>query len=268
MAKYTREEITAYLEECKKRGITDPGCLYQIQTAMRIGYPESVLNAVSIPELSELQMVKLFGLSVNGFPEAEVLRLAREPRKLSNCLGNYYGNLYDRKKVYQEVFNDFQKSWQKNFDQLSKQTEVLADSLRFMQEQLEKKEQELKTAVFEKREQIQEPEQLQEEKESRQSNEAQMDVPPQKRKHFFSPLPPIPKQTCSLFSSFGKKKRERALIGMIARLEEDQFEQALDGYEKGLTLEEVGQYAVPEMTSGQMEKAKQFLLKMKQQEEK
>lgn len=273
MAKYNKDEVNAYLEECKSKGIQDPVCLYLIQRAMWTGFPENILHAISVPGLTEVQLMKLFGLVVNGFPEQEVIQLCQEPKKLQGCLERYYGELYrgDREKIYQEVFDSFQASWQQNFDQLLKQTDTLSDNLKFLQEQMEKKEQDLKEVrereklLESKLQKLAVPEKgMADEVEQSDSVQAEKTIQTEPVQETET-VKPVKKRKMWAFS---RKRKKNALIAMTAQLNDEQFEEALDGYEKGLSVEEIRQYARPEISAAQMARMKELLLKMKSQEEK
>lgn len=149
MEVYSKEEIVNHIETCKKNGILDGGRLYQIQTAMRAGLSAGLLEALEDPMLTERQMQQIIGLAVNGFPEKELITISRVPERLSQHREAYYKKTYgvDQKKIYQEVFNGFQTQWQRNFDQLLKQTETLSNTLDFLKEQVKRKEQELNSAA-------------------------------------------------------------------------------------------------------------------------
>lgn len=282
MAKYNKDEVNAYLEECKSKGIQDPGCLYQIQRAMWTGFPENILHAISVPGLTEGQLMKLFGLVVNGFPEQEVIQLCQEPKKLQGCLDRYYGELYraDREKIYQEVFDGFQKSWQSNFDQLLKQSNTLSDTLKFLQKKIQEQEAQLgreQEAVWENERLKQElsacEKRLQKETERADAAEREIQFSnPPKPEAVVKTVPdakaPREKKKSWLFSCKNKKAGKKELLALVTQLDETQFEEVLDGYEKDLSMAEISQYARPEFTPEQMRKIKQLLLKMKQNEEK
>ena len=139
---YSKEEVMSFIETCKKNGIQDAARLYQIQAAMRAGLTINLLEALGSPGLTELQMQQIAGLAVNGFPEEEILAVCKEPERLSQRREAYYKKTYgvDQKKIYQEVFNGFLTQWQRNFNQLLKQTETLSNTLDFLKEQVRKKE--------------------------------------------------------------------------------------------------------------------------------
>ena len=61
----------------------------------------------------------------------------------------------------------------------------------------------------------------------------------------------------------GKKEKnpEKKLIALIGSLDEGQMEQVLDGYEQGLSLEEIRSYAKPGYSTHQMQEMKKLLLK-------
>ena len=146
---YSKEEVMSFIETCKKNGIQDAARLYQIQAAMRAGLTINLLEALGSPGLTELQMQQIAGLAVNGFPEEEILAVCKEPERLSQRREAYYKKTYgvDQKKIYQEVFNGFLTQWQRNFNQLLKQTETLSNTLDFLKEQVRKKEQEIQAAL-------------------------------------------------------------------------------------------------------------------------
>ena len=61
-----------------------------------------------------------------------------------------------------------------------------------------------------------------------------------------------------------EKHPERKLVALIGHLNEEQIEQVLDGYEQGLSLEDIKSYAKPDYSRYQMQEMKNLLLKNKQ----
>lgn len=291
MEVYSKEEIMNYMETCKKNGIQDVGRLFQIQAAMRAGLNNSLLAELSRLELSERQIQQIIGLAVNSFPEEELVSVCREPERLEQHREAYYQGRYgnDPKKVYQEVFDTFQVQWQRNFDQVLKQTEILSNTLEFLKEQVKQKEQEIMT-VTKQAEELH----MQVEKERKRAEELELEklswevqrsgaesrenvkdaaqseenVKVSGRKEDkpadLNRRPKGPSGMLAKVSAFCQRKEkhpEQKLITFIGNLEEEQIEQVLDGYEQGLTLEEIQSYAKPGYNAYQMEKMKNLLLK-------
>lgn len=296
MAKYTKEDMIEQIENCKKLGIQDQGRLYQIQSGMRAGVELSVIEAVSKPELSEIQIQRILGLAVNGYPEEEIQKLCCDPEKIADNIEAYYKNLYgtDRRKVYQEIFDGFQIQWQKNYDQLLMQTDTLSNMLQFLRVQLELKERE----VQEVREQIvalqnqlndgQEQLQVlkaekavwseQQEREKKEVQEAYRIIPEEEENEDeYEDSESMPENGSAesirvvkqgfMEKIFRKRTKnddpEKELITLIERLDDEQIEEVLQGYEQGLSMEEIKRYAKPGLSLRQMREIKKLLLRSK-----
>lgn len=291
MAKYTKEDMIERIEDCKKLGIQDQGKLYQIQSGMRAGIELSVIEAVSKPELSEIQMQRILGLAVNGYPEEEIHKLCHEPEKISDHIEAYYKNLYgtDRRKVYQEIFDSFQIQWQKNFDQLLKQTDTLSNMLQFLRVQLELKErevQEVREQIISLQNQLNDEQTrlrvLEEEKavwsEQQKKEQEEYRILPEEEEtvdeYDFEGVPEtglvegirVVKQGF-MKKIFQRRTRndapEKELIILIERLDDEQIEEVLQGYEQGLSMEEIKRYAKPGLSLRQMQEIKKLLLRSK-----
>ena len=295
---YSKEEVMSFIETCKKNGIQDAARLYQIQAAMRAGLTINLLEALGSPGLTELQMQQIAGLAVNGFPEEEILAVCKEPERLSQHREAYYKKTYgvDQKKIYQEVFNGFQTQWQRNFDQLLKQTETLSNTIDFLKEQVKRKEQELNSAagqieemhiqISKEKERAQNLEQEKsrwEMHEDRAEPENGKEQPRKENREILQEIAAAPYEgkTClpgkreekekaptggflsalSIWKGKKEKNPEKKLIALIGSLDEGQMEQVLDGYEQGLSLEEIRSYAKPGYSTHQMQEMKKLLLK-------
>ena len=276
---YSKEEVMSFIETCKKNGIQDAARLYQIQAAMRAGLTINLLEALGSPGLTELQMQQIAGLAVNGFPEEEILAVCKEPERLSQRREAYYKKTYgvDQKKIYQEVFNGFLTQWQRNFNQLLKQTETLSNTLDFLKEQVRKKEQEIQAALKQteelRRQAAKERERAKDlELEGTATGEAETEDQrttvekeqmPEDRgreeRRSFGILSKV-----SALCRPKEKHPERKLVALIGHLNEEQIEQVLDGYEQGLSLEDIKSYAKPDYSRYQMQEMKNLLLKNKQ----
>lgn len=291
MTKYTKEDMIERIEDCKKLGIQDQGRLYQIQSGMRAGMELSVIEAVSKPELSEIQMQRILGLAVNGYPEEEIKKLCHAPEKIEDNIEAYYKNLYgtDRRKVYQEIFDSFQIQWQKNFDQLLKQTDTLSNMLQFLRVQLELKErevQEVREQIISLQNQLNDEQTrlrvLEEEKavwseQQKKEQEAYRILPEEEEtvdEYDFEGVPEtgLTEDIRVVKQGFMKKifqrrtrndDPEKELITLIERLDDEQIEEVLQGYEQGLSMEEIKRYAKPGLSLRQMREIKKLLLRSK-----
>ena len=298
MEVYSKEEIVNHIETCKKNGILDGGRLYQIQTAMRAGLSAGLLEALEDPMLTERQMQQIIGLAVNGFPEKELITISRVPEQFEQHRDAHYKSAYgeDRKKIYQEIFDTFQVQWQRNFDQLLKQTETLSNTLDFLKEQVKRKEQELNSAagqieelhiqISKEKERAQNLEQEKsrwEMHEDRAEPENGKEQPRKENREILQEIAAAPYEgkTClpgkreekekaptggflpalSIWKGKKEKNPEKKLIALIGSLDEGQMEQVLDGYEQGLSLEEIRSYAKPGYSTHQMQEMKKLLLK-------
>ena len=293
---YSKEEVMSFIETCKKNGIQDAARLYQIQAAMRAGLTINLLEALGSPGLTELQMQQIAGLAVNGFPEEEILAVCKEPERLSQRREAYYKKTYgvDQKKIYQEVFNGFQTRWQRNFDQLLKQTETLSNTLDFLKEQVRQKEQEIQAALKQteelRRQTAKERERAKDleleragwevqkagagpegqegtatgeaETEDQRTTVEKEQMPADRGREEKRPFGILSKVS-ALCRPKGKHP-ERKLVALIGHLNEGQIEQVLDGYEQGLSLEDIKSYAKPDYSRYQMQEMKNLLLKNKQ----
>lgn len=293
MEAYSKEEIVNHIETCKKNGILDGGRLYQIQTAMRAEISAGLLEALEDPTLTERQMQQIIGLAVNGFPEKELTAICRVPEQLEQHRDSHYKSVYgeDRKKIYQEIFDTFQVQWQRNFDQLLKQTETLSNTLDFLKEQVRLKEQEIQKALDQteelRRQAAEERERAKnleleragwemqkagerpegqegiakgeaETEDGRTTAEKEQMTADRDRKEK-RPIGILAKVTA--FCRPKEKHPERKLVELIGCLNEGQIEQVLDGYEQGLSLEDIKSYAKPDYSRYQMQEMKNVLLK-------
>lgn len=288
MAKYTKEDVIECIENCKKKGIQDQWRLFLIQVGMRADVNPGVIDAVSRPELSEEQMQRILGLAVNGYPEAEILKLCSDPEHIPGYIERYYKKLYgaDRQRIYQEIFDNFQVQWQKNFDQLLKQTNILSNMLQFMKSQLELKEREVKEASEQmsslKIQLSQEAMQIKALEEEKATWKEQRDTETEEvgevavldeedlteKYEDYGGLQELSrikerwKQT-DFIKKFFSGNPERKLIMLIECLNDEQIEEVLEGYEQGLTLSEIKLYAKPELSLRKMQEIKKLLLKSK-----
>lgn len=291
MAKYTKEDVIECIENCKKKGIQDQWRLFLIQVGMRADVNPGVIDAVSRPELSEEQMQRILGLAVNGYPEAEILKLCSDPEHIPGHIERYYKKLYgaDRQRIYQEIFDNFQVQWQKNFDQLLKQTNILSNMLQFMKSQLELKErevQEVREQIISLQNQLNDEQTrlrvLEEEKavwseQQKKEQEAYRILPEEEEtvdEYDFEGVPEtglvedirVVKQGF-MKKIFQRRTRnnapEKELITLIERLDDEQIEEVLQGYEQGLSMEEIKRYAKPGLSLRQMREIKKLLLRSK-----
>lgn len=265
---YSKEEVMSFIETCKKNGIQDAARLYQIQAAMRAGLTINLLEALGSPGLTELQMQQIAGLAVNGFPEEEILAVCKEPERLSQRREAYYKKTYgvDQKKIYQEVFNGFLTQWQRNFNQLLKQTEELRRQA--AKERERAKDLELERAGWEVQKAGAGPEGQEgtatgEAETEDQRTTVEKEQMPEDRgreeRRSFGILSKV-----SALCRPKEKHPERKLVALIGHLNEEQIEQVLDGYEQGLSLEDIKSYAKPDYSRYQMQEMKNLLLKNKQ----
>ena len=68
MQAYNREEINAYTEHCKRKGIQDTSRLFWLQTAMRAGIDKDLLESLEDPKLTNYDAFRILGCNTIGIP--------------------------------------------------------------------------------------------------------------------------------------------------------------------------------------------------------
>lgn len=274
MQTYNKEEIADCTAFFKEHGITDILRLYLINVAMRAKMDRKVLEVLADPKLTEFQLLKGIAYAAIPLPKETLKKMCLEPDNMQRFVEEYYQDIYsiDRKEIYQEIYESFYVQWQNNFSQLLKQTELLSDTLEFLKEQIILKESQvnkLQQELDEERERTQKEaaraRNLEEERkvwEVRQ--EAPIPAPVLQQPSQESNLKEQQKKEGMLPGIFKKKDPGTQLIALIGNLNDDQIEEVLDGWEKGLSLKEVKKYAKPGYTVRQMQEIKKILLERKE----
>ena len=276
MQTYDSEEIKAYVAHCKEKGIQDSSRLFWLQSAMRAGIDKSVLEILEAPRLTTFDAFRILACAIIEIPESLLREIAKEPDTITERLQKYYEEKHapDRKKIYQEIFDNFQVQWQQNFNQLLKQTELLSDTQDFLKSQILDREErigilqrtidDLKESVSHERRRA---ENLEQEKEEWQKYQGKTDADnplagPAKTEDLPEKQQIQDKVVKFLQRSFQRRPEER-LFALIKPLEDDQIEEVIDGLEKGLEYREVKRYADPDYSANKMKEMKIILLKQR-----
>ena len=277
MQTYDSEEIKAYVAHCKEKGIQDSSRLFWRQSAMRAGVDKNVLEILEDPRLTTFDAFRILACAIIEIPESLLKEIAKAPDTITDHLQKYYEGKYepDRKKIYQEIFDNFQVQWQQNFNQLLKQTELLSDTQEFLKSQIlerEKRVADLERTIDELRESVRQErrraENLEQEKEEWKKYQEKTDVNGEGEnaaKTGDLPAQQLEKQwgvINFLQRSIQKRPGER-LLALIKPLEDDQIAEVIDGLEKGLEYREVKRYADPDYSANKMKEMKIILLKQR-----
>ena len=277
MQTYDSEEIKAYVAHCKEKGIQDSSRLFWLQSAMRAGVDKNVLEILEDPRLTTFDAFRILACAIIEIPESLLKEIAKAPDTITDHLQKYYEGKYepDRKKIYQEIFDNFQVQWQQNFNQLLKQTELLSDTQEFLKSQIlerEKRVDDLERTIDELRESVRQErrraENLEQEKEEWKKYQERTEVNGEVEnaaKTGDLPAQQLEKQwgvINFLQRSIQKRPGER-LLALIKPLEDDQIEEVIDGLEKGLEYREVKRYADPDYSANKMKEMKIILLKQR-----
>ena len=280
MQAYNREEINAYTEHCKRKGIQDTSRLFWLQTAMRAGIDKDLLESLEDPKLTNYDAFRILGCNTIGIPNEILTEITKQPETITERIEKYYEEKYtpDKKKIYQEIFDSFQVQWQQNFNQLLKQTELLSDTQEFLKSQILEREKrvadlqrtadELRESVRQERRRAENLEQEKEEWKKYQEKPKTNDQVEIAVKTGDSPEQHIEKQQIQgrfvkfLQRNLHKNPGER-LLALLKPLEDDQIEEVIDGLEKGLEYREVKRYADPDYSANKMKEMKIILLKQR-----
>lgn len=277
MQTYDSEEIKAYVAHCKEKGIQDSSRLFWLQSAMRAGVDKNVLEILEDPRLTTFDAFRILACAIIEIPESLLREIAKEPDTITERLQKYYEEKYapDRKKIYQEIFDNFQVQWQQNFNQLLKQTELLSDTQEFLKSQILEREKrvadlqrttdELRESVSQERRRAENLEQEKEEwKKYQEKTEVNGEVEIAAETGDLPAQQPEKQWNVINFLQRGfQKSPEDRLLALIKPLEDDQIEEVIDGLEKGLEYREVKRYADPDYSANKMKEMKIILLKQR-----
>ena len=265
------------MAHCKEKGIQDSSRLFWLQSAMRAGVDKNVLEILEDPRLTTFDAFRILACAIIEIPESLLREIAKEPDTITERLQKYYEEKYapDRKKIYQEIFDNFQVQWQQNFNQLLKQTELLSDTQEFLKSQIlerEKRVADLQRTTDELRESVRQErrraENLKQEKEEwkkyQEKTEVNGEVEIAAETGDLPAQQPEKQWNVINFLQRGfQKSPEDRLLALIKPLEDDQIEEVIDGLEKGLEYREVKRYADPDYSANKMKEMKIILLKQR-----
>lgn len=268
MQTYDNEEIKEYVEYCKNKGIKDSSILYWLQNAMRAGVNKNILGIFEDTRLTDIEVFQLLACALAEIPESTLKEFAKNPDTISTQIQKYYERMYspDRKKIYQEIFDEFQVQWQQSFNQLLKQTELLSNMQEFLKKQIIEKEAQignLQRTIDNLKEKIRQEqrraENLELEKKEWENNQEKAE---DSAKVTSAPgnVKESGKIMCFLKGVL-QKNPEKQMIDLIESLEDGQIEEVIDGLEKGLDYKTVKRYAKPNYSVKKMREIKNILLK-------
>lgn len=270
---YTAEEVKKIEDQLVEKEIKNGSNKeMQLSLCLRYGVPQSKINCVlqHIEKLSDTQTVDICTCILMDMDQQTIEEMCRYPKELETYKRNFLEANYAPKhqKIYQEVFQEFHIRWQTEFDQLRSQTDMLSRFFIFLQVQIEKKDEEIKElsryresrmealngkhpdgwaetvldAKGEKEEKVRK--EKHQKKISKVKKQADGETLAAKAKGFL----------------FKKPDPETYLIRLFAKMEEGQMEAVLDGYEKGLPIDEIKKYAKKEYSAQKMHEMKKLLL--------
>ena len=275
---YTADEAKKLEEQLQKQGIKN-GSTKHLQTiiCIRQGAPLVMEHLVSVAtKLTEEQFVDICTSLLFGLDSGEIKEMCENPQEIETLKQEYLEqSQYEqssrqessRQEIYKEIFEEFHARWRLEFNQLQKQTEILSSTLEFLKDQINQKDKEL--ASFKNKELLsptnnEEGQRIRKGEVHRQVTSRE--VEPSEAEA------PLGSSGQGLFARikgmFGSEVSDSDyLLKLFEILSEDQMEEVINGYEKGLSVEELRKYARKENSAAKMKSMKRFLLKKYDQSE-
>ena len=270
---YTAEDIKRIEEQLVEKGIKrGSNQEMELSICLRYGVPQSRINCMlaHIEKLSDTQMVDICTCILMDMDQQTIEQMCLNPAELTTYKRAWLEAEHapKRQEIYREVFQEFHTRWQSEFDQLCRQTDMFSRFFLFLQVQIEKKEEEIRQLVL-----------YRESSETAQAGKKPAGparaVPeekpekeePDRKKKPEKAAPAGKKAEGETFAAkakgflFKEPDPEAYLIRLFGRLGEDQVEEVLDGYEKGLPVREIKKYAKQEYSTKKMQGIKELLLK-------